>query len=102
MAETRPVDRVQLFVGVLAPSEEILPEVKEQLIERLGPVDLESKAIPFDVTDYYEPEMGSGLQRWFLSFERLISPGEIVSVKLTTNEIEKALADDGHLGDLLL
>lgn len=95
MAEPRPPEPVQLFVGVLAPSAAVLPGVKDRLSERLGPIDFESEPFPFDVTDYYQPEMGPGLTRWFLSFERLISPEEIVGVKLATNRIEHSFSEKG-------
>ncbi|MCK4547962.1 MAG: DUF4416 family protein [Candidatus Eisenbacteria sp.] len=93
MAETCPAEPVQLFVGVLARSEFLLPEVRERLVESFGPTDLESSSFPFDVTSYYEAEMGPGLRRWFLSFETLISPDDIVQAKLTTNRIEHELRE---------
>jgi hypothetical protein len=93
MADPRPVEPVQLFVGVLASSESVLPGVKEQLVLQFGPIDFESGAFPFDVTDYYEAEMGPELRRWFISFEGLILPDEIARVKLATNEIEREFRD---------
>ncbi len=83
-----PAEPVQLFIGILTSSDRVLPRVKETLAHCFGPIDLESKAFPFDVTDYYEPEMGLGLQRRFVAFERLIPPEGIVDVKLRTQRIE--------------
>jgi len=96
MAEPRGPDPVQLFVGVLAGTRTTLPEVREALVEQFGPIDLESGAFPFDVTDYYEPELGPHLMRWFLSFERLIPPDRIVEAKLATNDIEVRLSVAGR------
>ncbi len=32
---------------------------------------------PFDITDYYQPEMGPQIRRRLLSFERLVTPESI-------------------------
>jgi hypothetical protein len=46
-----------------------------------GPVDFVSEPLPFHFTDYYEREMGKGLWRKMVSFEPLIVPDQLVSVK---------------------
>jgi len=53
-----------------------------------GPVDWRSPLLPFDRTRYYGKEMGWPLRRRFLSFRNLISPDEIVEIKLKTNNLE--------------
>jgi len=65
---------------------------EERLAELYGPADLRSPLIDFDFTDYYEPQMGRGLKRVFVSFARKIDPGEIAAIKLRTNELEGELA----------
>jgi hypothetical protein len=45
----------------------------------------------FDSTDYYELEMGEGLRRQFVSFEKLIDPGELAQQKLLSNELERGI-----------
>ncbi len=87
---------VQLFIGVLASSEGLRSTVRDRVAESFGPIDFESDAFRFDVTDYYEPEMGPGLLRWFVSFERLIPPEDLVPVKLATNRLEDDLRKDGR------
>jgi hypothetical protein len=52
--------------------------------------------IPFEVTDYYQDEMGWGIQRIFLSFQRLIDPAGLADIKIDTNRIEDELAVDGR------
>ena len=47
------------------------------------------------MTTYYEPEMGNGLKRRMVSFERLIAPEEIVAAKLSANTLEEELAGGG-------
>ncbi len=96
MARPSLPEPVQLFIGILAPSDRRLSDIKERLVRCFGPMDLESDGFPFDVTDYYEPEMGPGLLRWLVSFERLISPEEIVEVKLESNRIEEEFEAGGR------
>ena len=88
MAKPHDPDPVQLFIGVLARSPDVLPEVIAKLVACFGLIDFQSAPFPFDVTDYYEEEMGPDLKRWFLSFEELISPGDLASIKAATNRIE--------------
>ena len=96
MARPSFPEPVQLFHAILVPSAELFAEARERLILRFGPMDLESDAFPFDVTDYYEKEMGPGLLRWLVSYDRLISPEEIAAVKLESNRIEEELATGGR------
>jgi hypothetical protein len=96
MAIPSAPEPVQLFAAVLMGDETLLPPVRERLAEAFGPVDFESGSFPFDVTGYYEPEMGAGLRRRFLTFERLISPEDLARVKLVTNRIEDGFVRDGR------
>lgn len=82
---------VKLIMGVI-----IAPECdKTQLIKiiskEFGAVDTKSEPEPFDYTDYYTPEMGESLERQWLSFEKLISPGELSRIKNDTIKIENSL-----------
>ena len=89
MAEPYPV---KLFMGILYSDEEKLSQARKRLEALYGEPDYLSEAFPFTVTDYYEKEMGRGIYRLFLSFRPLISPKEIVEVKLETERIERELA----------
>lgn len=62
--------------------------------ESAGPTDAVSEVWPFDMTDYYAVEMGEGLQRRFVSFERLIDPVELAGLKLLTSHIESRICRD--------
>ncbi len=65
------------------------------LEERFGVVDYRGEAHPFDGTDYYEGEMGPGLERRIISFEPLRDATDIVQAKLDTAAIEEDLAAEG-------
>lgn len=66
-----------------------------QLLQKhFGTTDLVSDVCPFDMTDYYEIEMGEDLERQFVSFERLVNPGVLPSVKHITNDLERRISRD--------
>jgi hypothetical protein len=69
----------------------------EMLRNRFGEIARSFGPIPFTFTDYYVAEMGQGIQREILSFERPIDPGSLAEIKLLTNALEQELAQgSGH------
>jgi hypothetical protein len=89
-------DDVKLFVGILYSDEALLEKARETLGERFGSIDFVSEPISFDVTDYYQAEMGGPIRRIFLSFRELIDPGRLAEIKMETNRIEDELAVEGQ------
>jgi len=94
MARPRPAKPVKLIAGLLGGDVDLLRRARQKLAHEFGPVDLESELWPFDRTDYYEAQMGPGLQRQFLSFARLIRPDALAEIKCRTNRLEQQIADD--------
>jgi len=72
-----------------------LEEVVHDIQSNYGDPDFVSPWMTFDFTDYYTPEMGKGLKRRIVGFQRLIAPDTLPSVKLQTNEIEQKYARQG-------
>ena len=91
--ETAP--KVKLLSGILYSDADCLETAFSLLEEKWGPIDYKSESFPFDITDYYVPEMGSPIYRMFVSFEKLITPDQIAQIKLDSNAIEDQLAVDG-------
>ncbi|MCI0417317.1 DUF4416 family protein [bacterium] len=89
MSSVEPVVPIKLFVVTLHRDAAILQSAKSDMINALGEIDWESEDFPFDVTDYYENEMGMGLLRRFYSFQRLIMPDQIAEIKIYTNQLEE-------------
>lgn len=86
---------VKLIVAVLW-SEDARRDEAQQCLEALwGPCDFTGSDRPFDVTDYYVPEMGTGQRRRLVSFERLVVPDCLREAKRRTNQIEQELAVGG-------
>ena len=69
--------------------------IREKLVDSFGPISYISPSMPFTFTDYYNPEMGEGIERFFISFSRLISPDTLADAKTITNAIELDEAVDG-------
>ncbi len=96
MALPVAVDKVKLFIGILYSHDETLRRSHELLEQHYGRIDYRSESFRFDVTHYYEQEMGSNLYRMFICFQSLILPDRIARIKLETNAIEDALAINGQ------
>jgi len=92
MAEIRQFNPVKLFIGVLVSHTKLLPEVEQRLAAVYGPIHYRSAVIPFDFTNYYEPEMGDIIDRVLFSFERLIEADRLAEIKRQTNKFEQELA----------
>ena len=95
MSEPKTADAVKLFASILYSEREILPPVLGTMVEEYGITDFISSPRPFLYTDYYSREMGTSLERNFVSFEKLIRPETLPEIKLRTNEIEKAFSCGG-------
>lgn len=95
MAQARPPQPVKLICGILTGQESRLAEIHQVLGDSFGPIDRVSDIWPFDQTRYYEPQMGPGLFRQFVAFQRLIDPEDLAVVKLRTNALEADLARQG-------
>jgi len=67
-------------------------DVRELLEGRFGAAESESELFPFDVTHYYDQELGTPIQKQFLSFTDLIDPGHLAAIKCFTNEVEQLRA----------
>ena len=92
MAQPGPPEQALPILGMIGACLDLLARAEEEASVRFGPVLLRSADMPFDLTDYYEPEMGSGLQRRFLAFGNLFDPANLTEAKLWTNTLEAELA----------
>jgi len=90
------VQLVKVFCGILWSNDQCLEQALGQCRETFGPIDFESPDLPFDVTDYYVPEMGTPIFRRFVSFEPLRDPGGLADWKLKTNAIEERLQQNDN------
>jgi hypothetical protein len=88
---------VKLFIGMLSVEPSLFDACADIFGKKYGPLDFQSGILPWDRTDYYQDELGHGIVRKFIFFERLIDPAELPEVKLFTNGIETEFST--HAGD---
>jgi hypothetical protein len=76
------------FVALLGAAPEDLSSAENDLASVLGAIDGRSETLPWELSSFYEKEMGRKLLRRFVSFEPLLSPEELSEVKLATQDLE--------------
>jgi hypothetical protein len=96
MSEPRKPDPVKLICSLFAVGRETLSEALRALSDLYGKADYLSEYLAFDATDYYTREIGSSLVRRFVSYEGLIEPDALPSIKKVTNELEKRFSESGR------
>ena len=94
MGRNSSFKREKLILPVLFTDPGALAGASTALIRRFGPVDYRSGELPFTFTRYYEREMGKGIRRLFLSFEKPVDPAALSSIKRFTNRIEARFQGD--------
>jgi hypothetical protein len=85
----------KLVMAILTSRIDRIKEILGGLREDYGPTDFVSEVIPFDFTGYYDREMGEGIRRLFVSFDRLVAPDSLSAIKLATNSREDLYREGG-------
>lgn len=83
---------VKYIVALLFRDSTVAAAVADALTTAWGKIDFKGDDHQFDVTDYYENEMGTPLYRRILAFEALMAPTELVPMKLACNALEEHFA----------
>ena len=96
MAHCHPPLPIKYFVAILFRTPDALALAKHELVTVWGAFDFEGQDHLFDITTYYEPEMGSPLYRRLVAFARLRLPTELAEMKIRCNFLEDTLAIDGR------
>ncbi len=89
MGDIRHPLPVKLFFGMLSPEPALFDTCLDILRNQYGPLDYVSEVWPWDKTDYYRTEMGTGILRKFIFCEQVIDPVLLPQIKLFTNDLEK-------------
>jgi hypothetical protein len=88
MGTPREPKPAKFFVALLSSSREILSQAENDLVALISDIDGRSAVLPWNVSKYYEREMGSGLLRCFLGFSSLVTPERLAELKLRTQAVE--------------
>ena len=95
MSLPEPYPPVLPVVSVLYNDAAILKEAVHHLQLLFGEVVLFSEPYPFDMTNYYQTEMGSSILRIWLCFTPLQDPSELPLWKERCIEIEERFGGQG-------
>ncbi len=92
MRQIRPPLSVKLFIGMLSPEPALFSACADIVCQTYGPIDYQSEIVPWAHSDFYNEEMGPGILRKFIFFDRVIDPGDLSEIKINTAGIENSLA----------
>lgn len=95
MGIPRSPENALLFIGTLFSDEDFYFKAQQILEESFGDIAMEGPLTKWEFSDYYKEELGEHIYRRFIFFKRLIKQDVLASIKLATNEIEKALSSNG-------
>jgi len=95
MASTHRPAAVKYFIAALFRDRACRDTGIALAVDAWGIIDFHGADHLFDVTEYYEPEMGTPLYRRLVSFEKLMEPTVLIDMKLACNQIEDGLRTDG-------
>ena len=88
-----PQKPVKLIVGMLSLDKHLFDLAEKSMTDLWGPIDVCSEVMPFIYTKYYNRDMGEGLLRKFVAFEKLILPEDISAIKHQSNKLELDLQE---------
>jgi hypothetical protein len=87
----------KLIIALMSSDLELMHMIEARLRQKFGGFDLQGELFSFDAFSlYYAEEMGSGLQKRFLSFSEMIRLDELADIKNATNGIEQEYARGGQ------
>ena len=92
MADRRLPDPALLVVAAFSRHPEAISWAHQRLETTFGAIALASEPYRFHHTDYYQADMGPGLEKQFLAFQDLRPLDELARIKLLTNDLECQLA----------
>lgn len=88
MSVPAPSRPAKLLVGFFLGHQSLAGTLMDRMEDLFGPLDLVSRWLPFDYTDYYTREMGAPLYRRMVAFKRLIDQAQLPDIKHLTNALE--------------
>ena len=87
--------QVKLFMAIMHTSDFPVEELHEKLASIAGAIEEKLSPYSFIFTDYYSEEMGDGLRKYFVSFEKPMNPEYLIELKLSAVELENHYSTGG-------
>lgn len=82
----------KFIVGLIAGDPALFKKTALILAKKFGPIEETSPLYDFNLTNYYEKEMGAGLKRQFVIFKKLLPAEKLSDIKIYTNKLEFILS----------
>lgn len=92
MLSINPPNKVKFICGFIYGKLSVYQKVKMIMERRFGPIDYESPSVPFNLTTYYNKEMGTPLYRKFIAFKKLKNSEKLTRIKLVCIRLEKSFS----------
>lgn len=86
---------VKLICGIFWTETIGVSQILDVLQKTWGPIDSFGPIFPFNHTKYYDDEMGSDLEKQYVSFENLVDIDTMPDIKILSNSLEKPFFADG-------
>ena len=86
---------VKFFIGILYHESQSLESAVRFIEDLFAKIDYKSSEFEFSLTDYYREELGWPIFRKFVSLTKLIDPGTLPALKISTNKVEDNLRKNG-------
>lgn len=83
---------VKFLVSLITGDPHLMAGAVEELSRAYGRIDYMTACIPFTATTYYQSEMGGGLVRRLITFEKLLGPERLPEIKRYTDILETRYA----------
>ncbi len=93
MSEQVEVPPVMVIASIISHDDKLKESTCIPLESRFGKADMESPLYPFDLSDYYEKEMGAFLTRRWYCFSKLSDASELAEWKYFCVNIENCSLD---------
>ncbi len=96
MSALKPPPPVKPFAAVFSRDPDLIDRAPLWFSDFLGgEPDIVSPKFPVQETRYYEPEMGAGLFKAYVSWPRLMNPERLADMKLLALKLEEEHSRDG-------
>lgn len=96
MGTSKAFGREILVIGVLSSDADREALVLEALENSFGPAESVTVREEFRWTDYYVPEMGESIWRYYIEFRDFVDPARLAGIKTLTNTLEARFAIGEH------
>ena len=90
------IESVKLVAAILYREPKAYLQAKQLMEKTFSKIDHEGTFFDFEDSDYYEKEMGAGLKKGLISFEKRVNPAALVEIKHQAHALENQLSIENN------